>query len=191
MRTTGRPRRGGILALLVILLVASSAGATRQDEARRVQIGLRFFPNVLSVDMDLPGKQTAAGKARVLLLYREAPGEAERLAETLRKEVTLVAKIPLEVVVSADPAGAFAAENRPCGIFLTEFFPGAEFQQVLRLAIANHVILFSPFEEDPERGATAGLDIGSKIRPSLNTATLGRAGIRIHPMFLRLAKIHD
>lgn len=194
MRTPGAPRRGGVLALLAVLLVAlsaSAAWAVRPDEARRVQIGLRFFPNVLSVDMDLAGKQTAAGKARVLLLYREAAGGAERLAETLRKEVTSVAKIPFEVTIANDPAAAFAGESRPCGIFLTEYFTGAEFQQILRLAIANHVILFSPFEEDLERGATAGLDISSKIRPSLNTDTLSKSGIRIHPMFLRLAKIHD
>lgn len=191
MRTKGTLCRSGALALSIVLLVASSGWAARADEMRRVQIGLRFFPNVLSVDMDLPGKKTDAGKARVLLLYRESAGNAERLAETLRQEVTSVAKIPIEVTISADPAEAFAGGQRPCGIFLTEVLPGGEFQQILKLAIANRVILFSPFEEDLERGATAGLDIGSKIRPSLNTATLGRSGIRIHPMFLRLAKIHD
>lgn len=191
MRANAGARLGGGLALLLALLVAGSAWAVRPDEARRVQIGLRFFPNVLSVDIDLPVKKTAEGKARVLLLYRESAGDAERLAETLRKEVTSIAKIPIEVTTAADPAEAFAGEQRPCGIFLTEFFPGGELQRILRLAVANHVILFSPFEEDMERGATAGLDIGSKIRPSLNTATLSRSGIRIHPMFLRLAKIHD
>ena len=38
--------------------------------------------------------------------------EAQRLAETLRKEVTSVAKIPIEGGVADDPAAAFAASPR-------------------------------------------------------------------------------
>ncbi len=184
-------RRGRVLGLVVLVLFASSAWGMSKDESRRILIGLHFFPNVLSVDEGLAGKQTSGGKARVLLLYREAAGEAERLAATLRREVNSVAKLPIEVVVSGDADAAFAAGSSPCGIFLTEFFPGADFQKVLRLAVARQVILFSPFEEDMERGATAGLEIGSKIRPALNRTTLQKSGIRIHQMFLRLAKLYD
>lgn len=184
-------RRGGALALVALALAASSAWGGSKDDSRRILIGLHFFPNVLSVDVGLPGKQTAGGKARVLLLYRESRGEAERLAATLRREVNSVAKLPIEVVVADEPAAAFASGSSPCGIFLTEFLPAAEFQRVLRLAIDKQVILFSPFEEDMERGATAGLEIGSKIRPALNRTTLQKSGIRIHQMFLRLAKLHD
>lgn len=185
--------RGRFLALLAtaLLFPAAVCGAANRDEARRVLLGLHFFPNVLSVDQDLLGKQTPDGKLRLLLLYKDLPVAAEKLAASLREEVRSIQKIPVEVVVVDDADGAFAGAGRPCGVFLAEALPDADFKRVLRLAAANRVIVFSPFEGDVERGATAGLHVSSKIRPALNLTTLRKSLIRIHEMFMRLAKLYE
>lgn len=188
LRRTG-PR---LLAPVALALLLPSVGAAAaRDEARRVLLGLDFFPNVLSVDEEIAGKTTVEGRLRILLLHREMPDAAERLAASLREKVRTIKKIPVEVVVGSAAAAPFADANRPCGIFLAELLPDREFKSVLRLAEENHVILFSPFEGDMERGATAGLHISSKIRPALNTTTLRRSNIRIHEMFLRLSRLYD
>lgn len=185
-------RRSAVLAALLTLLVpATLAAANSQDESRRILLGLNFFPNVLSVDEGILDKRTPEGLLRVLLLYRELPEAAQRLAAALRREAATIKKVPVEVVVEASAAQAFAGPSRPCGIFLTEYLPDAQFRAVLRLAAENRVIVFSPFEGDMERGATAGLSISSKIRPALNTTTLERSRISIHEMFVRLSKLYD
>jgi len=178
------------LVLLLIFLPMVWAESTENID-RRVLIGLNFFPNVIAVDQDILSKRTASGKLRLLLAYTIDRQTAERLADQLKNIVETIKKNPVEIVTSNDPEKNFSASEVPCGIFLTEWLQDDEFEHIIRYAVERHIIVFSPFVGDVERGATAGIYISTKIRPFLNISTLKKSNIRVHELFRRLSKNHD
>ncbi|MDY6972146.1 MAG: hypothetical protein SV775_07435 [Thermodesulfobacteriota bacterium] len=181
-----------VLALPFCLQIISVSWAGRvEDQQRRLLLGLNFFPNVVAVDEDILAKSTASGKLRLVLVYSDDRERAERLARRLKRKVRTVKRAPVEIAVTDDPVREFSPSNRPAGLFLTEWFSDPAFQKIIRFGIREQLIVFSPFVGDVERGATAGLYIGTKIRPSLNLSTLQASDIRIHKVFRRLSKHYE
>jgi hypothetical protein len=67
----------------------------------------------------------------------------------------------------------------------------AQLGEMLAEAKRNHLIVFSPFAGDVERGAMAGLSVGSQIKPYFNVRSLREAKIDINPMLLRMSKQYE
>lgn len=175
-----------VLLFSVFCMELSWARNLENDE-RRQQVGLTFFPNIIAVDEDILDKRTPSGMVTLLFVYSVNREQAELLAGKFSRKVRTIKRSPVTVVVTDDPG----LTDRPGGIFLTEWLPSRQFEQVMNFAIARNVIVFSPFVGDVERGATAGLNISTKIRPSLNLTTLKKSKIRINDVFKRLSKHYE
>ena len=55
----------------------------------------------------------------------------------------------------------------------------------------NHIIVFSPFEGDVERGVQCGIAVQARVRPFLNMKSLKSAGVSLKPFFLKVAKKYE
>ncbi len=74
--------------------------------------------------------------------------------------------------------------TRLAGIFLTQKL-GSELESLIQYGRKNHVIVYSPFEEDVKKG---GISITSIILPYVNMDAMKSSGIRIKQFFLRIVK---
>lgn len=177
-----------VLCLLVFFACMDGAFARNlEDDLRRQQVGLNFFPNIIAVDEDILSKLSDSGNLTLLFVYSSDPDNARKLAAQLGDKVKSIKKSPVKIVVTDTPEPS----EKPGGIFLAEWLPDSKFRQVIDFGITQGIIVFSPFVGDVERGATAGLNISTKIRPALNLTTLEKSKIRINPMFRRLSKHYE
>ncbi|MBK9654431.1 MAG: hypothetical protein IPO66_02775 [Rhodanobacteraceae bacterium] len=79
----------------------------------------------------------------------------------------------------------------PVGLFLATPLTETQLARAVDWSIRNQVILYSPFEGDVERGATAGLSIEAKVLPFVNQHTLSASGVELKPFFLKVARVHQ
>jgi hypothetical protein len=177
-----------LLALLVVVLglglASASARADSQDE-RRVRTGARVFRTLLLADVALERKAANDGTLDIAVFAGDAAsadevaqlivpaGSAQRPAIALRRVARLDEDTP-----------------PPIGLFLATPLPAVELDRVIAWSIRHGVILYSPFEGDVERGATAGLSIEAKVLPFVNQRTLAASGVELKPFFLKVAKVH-
>ena len=172
------PRRFGKLfcLLLALGLFASSAFADSEQE-RRVRTGARLFRSLLAADIGIEKRAAADGSLLVIILGSElrlsrqmgeliAPN-GQALIRTRPLRVKLLSKFP-------ELTGA-----PPVAVFLSSLPPDAEFDALVRWAIARKVIVYSPFEGHVERGALAGISIEAKVLPFVNVQTLQASGIEL------------
>ncbi len=183
-----------VVGLLLFFTVTSQvlAGTTGED-ARRINIGSRLFPNIVSVDMALGTKRSPKTHALHLGFVYQA------YSATLRKQLALLAhrlktihKIP--VIIEAIPLQRLTgSENVPfvSAVFIAEKLSDEDLETLLRFTSKHHLVTFSPFEGDVQRGVVAGLYISSRILPYINTRAAKEAGIVFHPMFLKLARRYE
>jgi len=162
-----------------------------QQHERRVMTGLNLFPNIVSVDLDVLDKRSKDGFLLLLISYKYDQGDAKRLAEALRQKVKTIKQTEIKVKVTRDLEKFSHDQGGPAGIFLTEHLSDEQFEKILKFAIEHHVLVFSPFAGDVERGATAGLSISSRIQPYYNAETLMKSKIRFHHLFLKVAKSYE
>ena len=145
---------------------------------------------------DLPGKVNADGRLELFLV---SSGNAEallpyvdELQESGRGEKKgTIRDIPIqvEIIAVADLSGQ--AATPPSGIFIAGELADEELKSVVDYGIRNHVIIYSPFEGDVEKGVLGGIFIGARVLPRINKQTLELSGIRIKDLFLRVAKLYE
>lgn len=183
------------LFLLVLLLVGWHQVARAADEAqeRRIRIGLRLFRVTLAADEDLAHKADPAGKLLLVVFYAEDSNLAKEFAEELRQlgrgdERGTIRKVPIDVQVSNDPELKAYWNRVPAGIFLVEDLGEDKIRRLVHYGIEHHIIVYSPFEGDVDRGVLAGLAIETTVRPYINLHTLRESKIRIMNFFLKVAK---
>jgi hypothetical protein len=103
------------------------------------------------------------------------------------RESSRISGVEIEVTTqSALPAQDAEA---PDAVFLAEPLDDEAFSNLLAWCIARRVILYSPFEGDVERGATAGLSIQAKVQPFVNRHTLDATGITLRSFFLDHSRV--
>ncbi|MDX8395521.1 MAG: hypothetical protein R8K22_03810 [Mariprofundaceae bacterium] len=180
-----------LVILLCMLLIPMGWAGAAEHEDRRVQIGLNLFPNIISVDQNILSKQTKDGKIRLLLVYENDPHAAEYLAEELKQKVKTIRKIDVQLDIVDSEFIRHGKYADAAGVFIVEELSQGRFLKILSFSIRNHIILFSPFSGDVERGATIGLSISSKILPYYNASTLKKSEISFHPVFLKVAKRYE
>ncbi len=194
MSSRSRPRRGrcrALLALLVCLLVAPPANLVAdQREAVRSGIGLKIFPRVVAVEVGVAEKLAESNRLEILLVFARDREAAERFRERLASEVKQIQRWPvLAAVTSVDALET--RERIPAAMMIVEPLEAAEFDGVLSFALREGRMLFSPFVGDVERGAMAGLDIGVRVAPYFNAASLSKASITIDAKVLEVSRVYE
>ena len=175
----------------MVLVASPWLGAVAADEqdARRVAVGVNLFPAVLAADKDIGDKRSSKGLLVLLLVHRDDPALVERLAAVLRDKGA-IRGIPLSVRIVEVGALLDHPRDGVAGVFVAQRL-GADMDAVLDYCRRHHVLSFSPFEGDVERGVAAGIAVSDRVLPYVNVAAMDAAGLRIKPFFLRIAERYD
>ena len=177
-----------LMDIAVILLLCNAAPAVDRDELR-LKAGLDLFPSLLTADLDITKKQGSDGFLRLLLIYTDNKSRALEMSRTLMA-LKKIRGIPIRVDISNELNMSSFREDPPAGIFITQPL-GSELNDVVKYAIDNHIILFSPFKGDVEKGALGGLHISDRVLPFINMASMKSSGIRIKQFFMRVSVSYE
>jgi len=182
-----------LCAFLAATVVLGSPwlGAVAADEqdARRVTVGVNVFPAVLAADRDITGKRGGKGALTLLIVHRDEAEFVERLADILQDKGA-VRGIPIRAeVITVDALNARDPKG-VAGVFLAQRL-GDRVPAVALFCNHNHILCFSPFEGDVERGIAAGIAVSDRVLPYVNVAALDLAGLRIKPFFMRIAERYE
>ena len=177
-----------LMDIAVILLLCNAAAAVDRDELR-LKAGLDLFPSLLTADLDITKKQGSDGFLRLVLIYTDNKSRALEMSRTLMA-LKKIRGIPIRVEISNDLTMSSFRGDPPAGIFLTQPL-GNELNNVVKYAIDNHIILFSPFKGDVEKGVLGGLYISDRVLPFINKAAMKSSGIQIKQFFMRVSVIYE
>ncbi len=180
---------GAALLICVLGLATASVQADSYDD-RRVRTGARLVRALLAADEDASGRAKASGQLAVQV-YAGANASVDAIIPLIAPMgdagPTKVRGLPVRVTRAQRlPPDS---EPLPTVVFLAVPLDSAEFSELLAWCIANGVVLYSPFEGDVERGATAGLSVQAKVQPFLNLATLEASRIKLRPFFLDHSRV--
>ena len=191
-KSNGCRIRFRLLSMFLLPLLLCSIAAHADDAAylkRRLDFGINLFPNVVSVDLDVASKQSKTGQIILAIVYEHDGKLAEKLAGELAGKVKSIRKLPVSVVVLS--AADLGSRGKLGGVFIAEPLDSSAFDAVMAYGISEHAVVFSPYAHDVDRGVMTGFVVASKILPSVSEKNLEAAGIRLHPLFLKLAKRHE
>jgi hypothetical protein len=186
--------RTWVFALLCAVLLLGlhapdvQAQAYQAETDRRIAIGLNLFPNILSVDRGIAAKQHDE-KLQSYFVYQRHKATVDALVATFVKKIKTIKKIP--VIAQSMTLEQFVAQKDTktpiAGLFIAERLDDAMLRKLLTLCKQRHILTFSPFAGDVERGVSTGVFVGSKIRPFVNMAVVKELNIQFHPLFLKFA----
>ena len=182
------------MVLVCLLLVGFSwAGYLMASETseRRVKISLSIFPRVIAVDNHFREKLTEHKKAHLVFVYDKDRAKSEDLREQFLQKNNSVAGMKLEVESVNVKDLLVAGMRPPTALFVTERLSDDELSKLVAYAISKHIILFSPFAGDVERGATAGIAVTSRVKPYFNMNTLKQSVIEINALLMKLSKRYE
>jgi hypothetical protein len=189
-----RRRALAVLALLAALALRGAPVAGESDEDRRSQAGVRLFRSLLAADLDIAKKTDGDGKLLLVVYHTGDRSRAEAVLRSLagdgKDEPDPVRELPVRLDTTIDPTFAAFAHGPPAGIFLAQPPSQASLKSIVRYGIDHHVIVYSPFEGDVERGVLAGLSVEAQVRPYVNTDTLAASHISLKSFFMKVAKVY-
>jgi hypothetical protein len=195
-RAWGGGRGAAVLAAVVCLLLLLRAVTSHADayDERRSEAGARLFRSMLAADLGLPQRTVADGHLHVVFLYANDRKPAEEVLRVFAKADAQGAPepihgFPLSLETSADLAPY--ATHPPGAIFIAQPLDTTRLRSVVQFGIANHLIVFSPFEGHVESGVLGGLVVEAQVRPFVNRRTLAASGVSLKEFFLKVAKVHE
>jgi hypothetical protein len=184
-----RVARRAALALLGAAVFAT-ASASEIDE-RRTRISLEIFPRIVAVDQELRDKLSENARVRLVVIYDRDAVAAHRVVDSLKATVKNIGGREVEVIAHSMESVSRGGVSRPSALFLAEPIDDKQFGKLLQLATVHHVLLFSPFAGDVERGATVGISISSRILPYFNVPTLTRSRISVNEKLLSISQRYE
>lgn len=180
-----------LLGVLLFSLPSHSLIADTFSD-RRALVGLKLFRTLVGADLNVSNKLNPSGQLPVYLLYVHDDGAAKGYRESLANTFTSVRSLPVHInVQTVDKLLATGQPEKPAAIFITEQITANELQRLVDYSIENHVIVFSPFEGDVERGVLAGLSVEATVRPLINMNTLVASELTIKSFYLKVAKPYE
>ncbi|MBF0273133.1 MAG: hypothetical protein HQL98_13875 [Magnetococcales bacterium] len=177
------------LPMLILLIGLVTVGKAAENEVRYlVQLGIKMFPALVGGNLDIASQQNDAGTLLLLVVYQEENRPAaEQVTKRLQGSIRLIHQYPVEITMT-DLAGLNRFDNQPvAGIFLAEPLDPSARTTLRQFGIKKKSLLFSPFTGDVQDGILAGLHITTQVKPSLNLTTLRETGLRMNPLFLKVA----
>lgn len=174
--------------LAVALLLAPLVFADGETD-RRTEAGVRMFSTLLAADLNLQFKTADDGKILLVIYYTSDAPRAEQLAHALRAK-TIGGR---SVIVETTSDSAFKAYGKraPAGVFLAQAPDSKTLKSIIQYGIAQHIIVYSPFEGHVESGVLGGLSIGAQVRPYVNLPTLQASQINLKPIFMKVTKVYQ
>jgi hypothetical protein len=187
------PALAALLVAAGFAVLASPPPALLADamQDRRAEIGVKLFRAMLAADLDLGQKPLSDGQLLLVFVYADDRARAEALAAAFRgASPEPIRGLPV-LVETASQAELGKLEKRvPGGVFLTQPPDAAALRTLVGFGIANHVIVYSPFEGNVENGIAGGLAVEAQVRPYVNLATLAASHINLKEFFLKVAKVY-
>lgn len=188
-----------ILFILLIswlcLLPAANAQFSEFDTSR-VRTGLKVFRSMLMADRDITAKSTNDNEINIVFIYNSNMEQAESLAHSFvrmgKHETQGKIKgslIKVHILKELDTITKLSLD--PAGIFVLEPIPDEIINSIINYGKSHHVITFSPYQGDVEKGVLGGLEIETRVRPLLNAHTLQDSELRIKSFFLKAAKVYE
>lgn len=177
-----------ITAVFLILALFWPVGeiCAHEVEDNLVRISLDIFPKLVAVDLDMENKLTSENQIQLLVFYDKKKELADGVADHLMEDYPRVANHATQVIVEKTlPIQA------PTAILIVERLEEAVLNKLIEYGISKHILVFSPFKEDVDRGVTAGMYMGIRIHPYFNRETLTRSQIKMHKLLLRSAKFNE
>ncbi len=180
------------LVLLATIVYAATPSVSDEFIERRITAGAKIFRALLAADVDIGRKAGAGGELRLCLLYIDDTGNAEIAAATLanRNDPRIrEMKVRIDMLTFAD--GIAGDRGQFAGIFLTQKLTAEQLHSLTAFANARHLVVFSPFEGDVERGVQCGIAVEARVRPYLNTHALHAARVQLKSFFMKVAKAYE
>lgn len=180
-------------SLLSVLLIFFVTGLVRADTFSdlRVQVGLKLFRTLVNADLDITEKTNANNELEILLVYGDDQSNVEELQQQLQKEFSTLNTLPVSIGAVALDALLKSSERMPAALFICQTLTNLERDALLQYSNAHHIILFSPFKGDVEKGVLGGISVQATVRPLINMQTLATSGINIKPFYLKVAKRYE
>ena len=169
-------------------LRASAGGPSDNRETWRVWAGIEIFPSYIAADQSLKGKVGDDGKIHLLIIYRRDKNRALEMADTLNR-LEKIKNYPVSAEVLMEKDFTENVYNHVAGAYISERI--SDLPAFLVKASKSRILLFSPFEEDVEKGVPAGLYITDRITPYLNLTAMKRFNIDLKSFFVRISEIYD
>jgi hypothetical protein len=181
-----------LMAFMAAIVYAAHPSVSDDFIERRITAGAKIFRALLAADVDIIRKVGRMGELRLCLLYVDDTANAEIAAATLgnRDDPRIrKRKIRIEIIPLAE---FIAHDNGPlAGVFLTQRLNTNQLQALTTYSNTRHMVVFSPFEGDVERGVQSGIAVEARVRPYLNIEALRAARVRLKSFFLKVAKRYE
>lgn len=178
-----------ILAALLFSLPSFSLIADTLSD-KRALVGLKLFRTLVGADTGVNGKLDQQGRLPIYLVYASDNNAAKDYANTLADAFPNLRDTPVRLEILSLEA-LQTATPKPAAIFVTQQLNEGEAKALVAFSIAQHIIVFSPFEGDVERGILAGLSVEATVKPLINMQTLQSSQLAIKSFYLKVAKHYE
>ena len=181
-----------VLVLLATIVYAATPSVSDDFTERRITAGAKIFRALLAADVDIERKTGARGELRLCLLYLDDTDNAELAAATLaNRNDPRIRNMKVSIHMLSISECITDDKGRFAGIFLTQKLNAGQLQTLITFGSAQHLVVFSPFEGDVERGVQSGIAVEARVRPYVNTSALRTSQVRLKPFFLKVAKAYE
>ena len=186
-----RLRWAAVAVLYCVCLITALHVDAGEAEERRVRISLEIFPRIVAVDLDLSSKLSTSDTLRLFVLFEHDVETARHVAGQMKNSFTNIGGLAVEFVVQDTQQAVTAGMDKPAAVFLSDQLSDDVFAALMKTAIEHHVLVFSPFAGDVERGATVGIAISSRIKPYFNVPALVQSHININEKLLSISQRYE
>ncbi len=190
-RPTTSARRFFVAQFAVFALMLSMPSASLVAQSfgeRRAHVGLKLFRTLLTADTGIHERTDSRGELLIAFIHADDPREADGHARELARDFAAIRGQPIRTDVATLDKVLGDADYRPAALFLSQRLEADEIRQLVALAVRRHIIVFSPFEGDVERGILGGISVEATVRPLINMQTLQASGLAIKAFYLKVAK---
>ena len=109
----------------------------------------------------------------------------------MKNSFTNIGGLAVEFVVQNAQQAAGGGLDQSAAVFLSDLLSDDLLAAVMKVADERHVLVFSPFAGDVERGATVGIAISSRIQPYFNVPVLMQSHININEKLLSISQRYE
>jgi len=181
-----------VLTFLATIVYAATPSVSDDFTDRRITAGARIFRALLAADVHIDEKTSRSGELRLCLLYVDDKSNAEKAAATLaNRNDSRIRNNAVRLEILSYPECVSGSGPRFAGVFLTQNLPPEKLQSLIAFANKQHLVIFSPFEGDVERGVQSGIAIEARVRPYINPTALQAAGVQLKSFFKKVAKAYE
>lgn len=180
------------LVLLATIVYAAKPSVSDDFTERRITAGAKIFRALLAADKQIDRKTSSRGELRLCLLYVDDTGNAENAAAILSyRNDSRIRKLKIRIEILSVAECITDNKGRFAGVFLTQRLSAGQLRTLMTFANAQHIVVFSPFAGDVERGVHSGIAVEARVRPYLNTETLRAAHLQLKAFFMKVAKAYE